>query len=66
MASRELYLIFLLGIGIRILSMDPNYLPRVQKAISKIDLRQAEASAEDMLSKARVEEIAETLNLPLS
>ena len=66
MASRELYLIFLLGIGVRILSMDPNYLPRVQKAISRIDLRQAEASAEDMLSKARVEEIAETLNLPLT
>jgi phosphotransferase system enzyme I (PtsP) len=66
MASRELYLLFLLGIGIRILSMDPNYLPRVQKAISKIDLTQAEASAEDMLSKARVEEIAETLNLPLT
>ena len=63
MASRETYLPFLLGIGVRVLSMAPGYLPRVQKAISKIDLAEAQASAEKMLSQARVEDLAQTLNL---
>jgi phosphotransferase system enzyme I (PtsP) len=63
MAGRESYLVFLLGIGVRILSMDPSYLPRTQKAISKIDLTEAEAVAENVLSKTRVADIADILNL---
>ena len=63
MASRKPYLPFLLGIGVRALSMAPNYLPRVQKAISKIDLTEAEPKADFMLSQARVEDLAQTLNL---
>ena len=63
MASRELYLSFLLGIGVRILSMGPSYLPRVQKAISQIDLAEAEATAARMLSQSRVGDMAQTLNL---
>jgi phosphotransferase system enzyme I (PtsP) len=65
MASQETYLLFLLGIGIRILSMDPNCLPRAQKAISKIELAEAEAIAENILSKTRVTDIADILNLPI-
>jgi phosphotransferase system enzyme I (PtsP) len=65
MASQEPYLLFLLGIGIRVLSMDPNYLPRAQKAISKIELAEAKAIAEDVLSKTRVTDIADILNLPM-
>lgn len=63
MASRELYLPFLLGIGVRILSMAPGYLPRVQKAISNIGLAEAEASAEHMLSHTKIKDLAQTLNL---
>jgi len=65
MASQEPYLLFLLGIGIRVLSMDPNYLPRAQKAISKIELAEAEAVAENVLSKTRITDIADILNLPV-
>jgi hypothetical protein len=43
--------------------MAPGYLPRVQKAISKIDIAEAEANAEKMLSQAKVEDLAQTLNL---
>ena len=63
MASREPYLPFLLGIGVRILSMAPGYLPRVQKAISNIGLAEAEASAEHMLSHTKIKDLAQTLNL---
>jgi len=63
MASREPYLPFLLGIGVRILSMAPSYLPRVQKAISSMDLAEAQAIAETMLSQAKIEDLARTLNL---
>ncbi|MFC1633992.1 phosphoenolpyruvate--protein phosphotransferase [Planctomycetota bacterium] len=63
MASREPYLPFLLGIGVRVLSMAPSYLPRVQKAISKIDLAEAGQIAETMLSQAKIEDLAQTLNL---
>ena len=63
MASHESYLPFLLGIGVRVLSMAPSYLPRVQKAISQIDLNEAERNAERMLSQAKVEDLARTMNL---
>jgi len=62
MASREPYLPFLLGIGVRVLSMAPGYLPRVQKAVSNIDLAEAEQRAEEMLSKTRIEDLTRTLN----
>ena len=63
MASREPYLLFLLGIGIRFLSVDPGYLPRAQKAISTIDLVEAEEIAEDILSKARISDVTEALDV---
>ena len=63
MASREPYLPFLLGIGIRVLSMDPSYLPRVQKAVSQINLAEAEACAESMLTQAKIENLSQALNL---
>ena len=63
MACREPYLPFLIGIGVRVLSMAPGYLPRVQKAISHIDLAEAQAKAEKMLSLARIEDLAQTLDL---
>ena len=63
MAHQEQYLPFLLGIGVRILSMDPRYLPRVQKAISGIDLEEAEATAENMLAQTKISDLTQTLNL---
>ncbi len=63
MASNELYLPFLLGIGVRILSMAPSYLPRVQKALSNMDLSETQTIAENVLSQSKVEDLAQTLNL---
>jgi phosphotransferase system enzyme I (PtsP) len=63
MAHQEQYLPFLLGIGVRILSMDPSYLPKIQKAISGIDLDEAEASAENMLAQTKINDLTRTLDL---
>jgi phosphotransferase system enzyme I (PtsP) len=62
MAHQEQYLPFLLGIGVRNLSMDPRYLPRIQKAISEISLVEARAVAEDMLGLAKISEMSLGLN----
>ncbi len=63
MAHQEPYLPFLLGIGVRILSMDPGYLPRIQDAIADIDIGEAKALAEKMLSQSKVASLAQALKL---
>jgi len=63
MAHQEQYLPFLLGIGVRNLSLDPHYLLRIQKAISSIDIDEAEATAERMLSHTKISELRQILNL---
>jgi phosphotransferase system enzyme I (PtsP) len=63
MARQEQYLPFLLGIGVRILSMDPHYLLRIQKAVSDINLDEAQATAEKMLSQTKINDLAQTMNL---
>jgi phosphotransferase system enzyme I (PtsP) len=57
MAHEEKYLSFLLGIGVRNLSMDPRYLPRIQQAILNIDITEAQKTAEKMLSKPRISDL---------
>ena len=61
MASRELYLPFLLGIGITHLSMEPAYLPRIRQAVAGIDLTRARALAGRLLNLTAVGEIASLL-----
>jgi phosphotransferase system enzyme I (PtsP) len=51
------YYPFLLGIGIRSLSMDPAYLLRAQQTIEGITIPQAEAVARDMLTRSRISDI---------
>ncbi len=48
---------FLLGIGVECLSVDPQFLPRIQKEIGKITMAQAEAHARQLLSAATVSEM---------
>jgi phosphotransferase system enzyme I (PtsP) len=43
---------FLIGIGVRQLSVDPQFLPDVQKQIGTIDVAQAQAKAQLLLSKS--------------
>lgn len=54
---------FLLGIGLRTLSLDPMTIPGVQSCIEKIDLEKAQQQARLMLSFGRIEEVAEFLKL---
>ncbi len=63
MAHQEEYLPFLLGIGVRTLSMNPGYLLKMQKAISDIELEEAQATAERMLGQSKISDLAQTLNL---
>jgi phosphotransferase system enzyme I (PtsP) len=52
---------FLLGIGIRSLSLDPMSIPAVQKRIAEIDFGQARLQARKMLSFGRTDEVTEYL-----
>ena len=52
---------FLLGIGLKTLSMDPTAIPRVQNLVEKIDLRLARQQAARMLEFGRVSEVEEYL-----
>ena len=52
---------FLLGIGLRSLSMDPLAVPAVQRQIERIDLNAAREQAQRMLALGRAEQVAEFL-----
>lgn len=54
MAHEKEYIPFLLGIGIRTLSVDPQFLPEVQKVIMGLDLKEARVYAERMLDQTKV------------
>lgn len=62
MASDLQMLPFLIGIGIRHLSMDTNKIPSVQLALSKINSRRAVRQAELMLSMGRISDLTEFLH----
>jgi len=61
MAHLTKYIPFLIGIGIKKISLDPQYMPTVQKFISTITIRDAEKQAQIILSKDRISEIAKLL-----
>jgi len=48
---------FLLGIGIRHLSVDPQFLPTVQQTIASVTIQQAEAYAQALLAASSLREI---------
>ena len=56
------YIPFLLGIGIRSLSVYPKFLPSVQKAIGGLKLCDAEMFAEQMLAQSSIEGAREVLH----
>jgi phosphotransferase system enzyme I (PtsP) len=49
---------FLLGIGVKRLSVDPQFLPLIQNEIRKIPMERARAHARQLLSAATVSEMA--------
>jgi phosphotransferase system enzyme I (PtsP) len=64
MAHNEQYLPFLLGVGLRSLSVDPVELPKMRKAIAEIDLGEAKDFAETLLAQSRARDIANLLEIP--
>jgi phosphoenolpyruvate-protein kinase (PTS system EI component) len=63
MAHEEKYLNFFLGIGLRKLSLNPAGIPKIQKAIQAIDLNAAQKLSEHVLSKAKVSDIKQLLDI---
>ena len=61
MAHEKQYLPFLIGIGARSLSIDPQFLPEVQQAILDIDLSSAEAHAHELLEFSSTKQIEAAL-----
>lgn len=61
MAHNVKYIPFLLGIGIHQLSLDARYIPRVQKAIQRLSLKQTEKFAQKLLMQRRIEDVTALL-----
>ena len=57
MVHDERYLRFLIGIGLRQFSLNPDYIPRIQKAISRIDLVSAQNEAKKLLQMTQLKDI---------
>jgi phosphotransferase system enzyme I (PtsP) len=55
LAHEKDYIPFLLGIGVRILSVYPKFLPAVQKIISSLTISEASAYAQKLLSEATIQ-----------
>ena len=66
MANRAGYLKFLIGCGIRTLSMNPIYLAENQKIIGGIDVAQAEALTLRLLATGDIKNIENELFFPSS
>ncbi len=61
LAHEPEWAIFLIGIGVRRLSLDPQYLPQIQGLIQRLNLQKAEAFANLLLTKASVRETTEMI-----
>ena len=61
MVHNERYLDYLLGIGITRLSMDSRYIPKIQKAITLLNLAQAKKKTEKLLAQNRISETRKLL-----
>lgn len=63
MATDEKMVPFLLGIGVRKLSVSPQNIPIVQQTIEKLDIRQCQRMAERVLDLDRLENIAKEMGI---
>ncbi|MFH2093789.1 MAG: phosphoenolpyruvate--protein phosphotransferase [Pseudomonadota bacterium] len=61
MAHEPDYIPFLLGVGIRTLSVDPQFLLTVQKTIMNLDMARAKAYAQDMLAQTSIKGATQVL-----
>ncbi len=57
MAHQQRYVPFLLGIGVRALSVDPAYLLRTQQTVMATSINEAQALAQTLLAQSRLSDI---------
>lgn len=62
MASDERFVGFLLGVGVRALSVDPQHIPRLQRRIEGTSVEDAKRGAADLLREHRMDAIAAKLD----
>ena len=55
MAHEKEYIPFLLGLGVRVLSVDPQFLADVQKVIQNLNIAEARTLARDMVSQTSIQ-----------
>jgi phosphotransferase system enzyme I (PtsP) len=58
LAHESAFIPFLLGIGVRSLSLDADYIPRVREVVTKIKISQVEKEVKEILALSSVREIA--------
>jgi len=63
MVHEEKYLTYLLGIGVRKLSLNPSYIPQIQKAISAIDIVEAEEKMESIVKSHLLNDVKEMMDI---
>lgn len=63
MASKTEFIPFLLGCGLRILSIDPAVLPQLQQFIATVNIEEARKLARKVLSQSTISATAETLGI---
>jgi phosphotransferase system enzyme I (PtsP) len=61
MANKREYLTFLIGAGIRSISIEPDKFPRIQAEISKIDTAEAKIMVKNLLKVGSIHEIENIL-----
>lgn len=64
MAHNEHYVPYFIGIGIRSFSLDSSHLPKIQKAIEKVDLEYARKETKKILAKHRIAETGHLFSGP--
>ncbi len=62
MANDERYVFYFLGIGIRKISLEARYIPKIQKVIFSIDLKATEKEVQGVLAKSKITEIAQIVD----
>ena len=62
MAHNEKYVFYLLGIGIRKLSLDCRYIPKIQKVIENIEINEARSRTAQLLVQTRIRDIDKIIN----
>lgn len=63
MAHQQEYLPFLLGIGVRKLSVDPQFLPVVQSVVEKLTLSETKKEAQSLLEESSIINIEKRLQI---